>query len=122
MTSQERWPTRWPKRQSIRLRNKAYDYVMKNGLAQVLDLPVKQAGPYQVRAAVMDRTSKLTGSSAQFVFVPDLKNKQLAMSDLTLVTRRVSGGEIRSRNPGATGDVRGRQANLRRISVQRQGR
>ena len=33
----------------------------------------------------MDQATRLSGSSARFVFIPDLKNKQLAMSDLTLV-------------------------------------
>jgi hypothetical protein len=72
--------------QTIRLRKNTFDSVMRNGLVQTLDIPVKQPGPYQLRAAIMDQATKLTGSSAQFVFIPDLKNKQLAMSDLTLAT------------------------------------
>ncbi len=72
--------------QTIRLRKDKFDIVMRNGLVQVMDIPVKQPGPYQLRAAVMDHATKLTGSSAQFVFIPDLKNKQLAMSDVTIAT------------------------------------
>jgi len=72
--------------QTIRVRKNGYENIMKNGIAQVLDLPIKQPGPYQLRAAIMDRGTKLTGSSAQFVFIPDIKNKQLAMSDLTVAT------------------------------------
>jgi hypothetical protein len=59
---------------------------MKNGLAQVVDIPIQTPGPYQLRAAVMDQATKLTGSSAQFVFIPDVKSKQLAMSDVTIAT------------------------------------
>lgn len=72
--------------QTIRLRSNTYDWVMKNGLAQVVDIPIQAPGPYQLRAAVMDQATKLTGSSAQFVFIPDVKNKQLAMSDVTIAT------------------------------------
>ena len=72
--------------QTIRMRKNGYNNVMKNGLVQVLDIPIKQPGPYQLRAAIMDQATKLTGSSAQFVFIPDIKNQQLAMSDLTIAT------------------------------------
>jgi VWFA-related protein len=72
--------------QTIRLRKNGYENTMKNGLAQVVDLPVKQPGPYQLRAAILDQATKLTGSSAQFVVIPDVKNKQLAMSDVTIAT------------------------------------
>lgn len=72
--------------QTIRLRSNTYDWIMKNGLAQVVDIPIKVPGPYQLRAAVMDQATKLTGSSAQFVFIPDVKTRQLAMSDVTIAT------------------------------------
>ena len=85
---------------AIRLRKAGMENAMKNGLVQVVDIPVKRPGPYQLRAAMMDNATKKAGSSAQFIFVPDLKNKQLAMSDVGinteafLLTRNTDG------NPG----------------------
>jgi VWFA-related protein len=72
--------------QTIRVRADNYAALLKNGISQVLDIPVKKPGAYQVRAAVMDQANRQTGSSAQFVVIPDLKNKDLAMSDITLLT------------------------------------
>lgn len=69
---------------TIRMRKDGYERVMKNGLVQVLTIPIKKPGPYQLRAAVMDEGTRKTGSSTQFVNIPDLKTKQLAMSDLAL--------------------------------------
>ena len=72
--------------QTIRMRKSAYENAMKHGLAQTMDIPVKRPGPYQLRAAVMDQATKQTGSSAQFVNIPDLKTRQLAMSDVTVAS------------------------------------
>ena len=72
------------KTHTIKVRGDAFKTVMRDGMLQELDIAVKKPGPYQLRAAIMDQTSKKTGSSAQFIEVPDLKNKRLAMSDLAL--------------------------------------
>lgn len=72
------------KTHTIKVRGEALKTVMRDGMLQELDIAVKKPGPYQLRAAIMDQTSKKTGSSAQFIEVPDLKNKRLAMSDLAL--------------------------------------
>ena len=72
------------KTHTIKLRGKAYENVLRDGMLQEMDVPVKKPGPYQLRAAIMDQSSKKTGSSTQFVEIPDLNNKRLAMSDLAL--------------------------------------
>jgi VWFA-related protein len=70
----------------IRVRqSNAFETALREGVVQVVDIPVKQPGAYQLRAAVMDQATKRTGSAAQFLFIPDVKNKQLAMSDLAIV-------------------------------------
>jgi VWFA-related protein len=71
---------------TIRIRKAAFERAARNGIAQTLDLPIKTPGLFQVRAAILDEATKKTGSAAQFVFVPDLKNNQLAMSDISLAS------------------------------------
>src|ERR1035438_6482004 len=45
-----------------------------------LDVPVKQAGPYQVRACVLDSTSRAAGSAGQYLDIPDLKKQHIALT------------------------------------------
>ena len=86
---------------TIRLRRTAMENAMKNGVIQIFDVPVKQPGPHQLRAAMMDMATKKTGSSSQFVFVPDLKNKQLAMSDVGVLTEAFLEAKSNTGSPGS---------------------
>ena len=54
--------------------------LLKNGVLFTLDVPVKQAGPYQVRACVLDSTSRATGSAGQYIDIPDLKKQHIALT------------------------------------------
>jgi hypothetical protein len=66
-----------------------------------LDLPVKRPGDYQVRIAIRDRTSSQIGSAGQFVTVPDLDKKKLAVSGIVLGTVAGDARETMA-NPGTT--------------------
>jgi hypothetical protein len=68
--------------QSIKARGEVLEQLKRHGINQQLDMPVPRPGPYQLRAAVLDVHSKRTGSAAQFVEVPDLKLKRLALSSV----------------------------------------
>lgn len=48
------------------------------------DIPAKRPGSYQVRIAVRELTSNKIGSAGQFVVVPDLNEKQLALSGIVI--------------------------------------
>lgn len=65
-----------------------YQQALRDGLPDAVrlrfDMPAKKPGSYQVRIAVRDRTSAKIGSAGQFIEVPDLDNKQLAVSGLVL--------------------------------------
>ena len=65
-----------------------YQQAMRDGLPDAvrlrMDLPAKKPGSYQVRIAVRDRTSSKIGSAGQFVAVPDLNDKRLALSGIVL--------------------------------------
>ena len=54
--------------------------LLKEGILFTLDVPVKQAGPYQIRACVMDSASRVAGSAGQYIQIPDLKKQHLALT------------------------------------------
>ena len=62
------------------------DYLQarSQGVRLSFDIPVKRAGAFQVRVAARDRPSSRIGSAGQFVLVPDLKKKQMAVSGIVL--------------------------------------
>ena len=71
-----------------------YQQAIQNGLALRVDMAVKKPGAYQVRVATRDTKTGKIGSAGQFVDVPDLNKKQLAISGIVLGT----GGEFSRRN------------------------
>ncbi len=71
--------------------------LLKEGLLFTLDVPVKQAGAYQVRACVLDSTSRAAGSAGQYIDIPDLKRQHLAVTT-PLIDDMASAGETRFNN------------------------
>ena len=61
-----------------------YQRLLDNGLVYILNVPLKKGGPYQMRVAVRDATSKSIGSAMQYVEAPDLMNNRLALSGIVL--------------------------------------
>jgi VWFA-related protein len=68
----------------VRLDAAAYDRARQHGLRYAVRLPFKKAGGYQIRAAVRDERSQAIGASAQFVEVPRVGQKRVALSGLVL--------------------------------------
>jgi len=56
--------------------------ILQKGLIYTLIVPVKKPGAYQLRAAVRDTASERIGSANQFIEVPNLGKKRLALSGL----------------------------------------
>ncbi len=75
---------KYRREETMRVRDDAYLQAMKNGLIYTLNVPIKQAGAYQLRVAVRDTVSKRIGSASEFVEVPDLKKGRLALSGIVL--------------------------------------
>jgi VWFA-related protein len=69
---------------TISLPENEYAAAVKNGLGFNVDIPVKRNGAFQVRVAVRDRKTSKIGSAGEFVMVPDLRNKRLAVSGIVL--------------------------------------
>ena len=69
---------------TVRVRQKSYDQALRDGLVLRFDMPVKRPGAYQLRVAARDLVSSRVGSAGQFVIVPKLTNKELALSGIVL--------------------------------------
>ena len=83
---------------TLNLSDADYEYAMRNGLGIGFEMPVKRPGAYQMRLATRDTTSSKIGSAGQFVVVPDLKDKRLAVSGIVLGT---GGAGQTITNPGS---------------------
>jgi VWFA-related protein len=79
----------------VSLTDEEYEHALTDGIRIRFDMPARKPGSYQVRAALRDIASSRIGAAGQFVHVPDLLKKQLAVSGVLVQ----SAGE--SRQPGA---------------------
>jgi hypothetical protein len=52
----------------------------QTGILLTMNVPLKQAGPYQIRASVRDGASAAMGSAGQYIEVPDLKKQHFALT------------------------------------------
>lgn len=71
------------------------DQILNNGLRYTLDIPVKERGGYQIRAAVRDPATGRVGSVSQYIAVPDLKRSAIVLASLIL-----RGGPVSGQEPG----------------------
>jgi VWFA-related protein len=85
---------------TISLSQDDYEYALSNGMGLTFDMPVKRPGAYQVRIAARDKASSRIGSAGEFVSVPNLKNKKLAVSGVVL-GGGTDGPGLDLANPGA---------------------
>ena len=85
---------------TVNLSPEDYEFAMRNGMQFTFDIPVKKPGAYQVRVATRDRTSNRIGSASEFVAVPNLRDKKLAVSGVILGTNSDPSGQALA-NPGA---------------------
>ncbi len=63
---------------------KTYQRIMQKGLIYDFPLMVKKAGAYQFRIALRDVSSDKIGSASQFIEVPNIDKKELALSNLII--------------------------------------
>ena len=70
--------------ETIRARGKTYANLLRYGLNFNLLVPIKNPGPYQLRAAVRDSATDRIGSAYQFIEVPELKKGRLALSGIAI--------------------------------------
>ena len=81
------------------IRKENIPWVRERGIGFVQLLPVKNPGAYHVRVAVRDIASNKVGSAYQYIDIPDLKQRRLALSDLFVINRNEDGSWIRNGIP-----------------------
>jgi VWFA-related protein len=69
---------------TFRVPDAEFNQFMQSGLLYNVTVPIKKPGAYQLRVAVRDVASEKTGSANQFVEVPDIAEKRLALSGLVV--------------------------------------
>jgi len=92
------------------------------GVVLQFDVPLKEAGAYQVRAVVRDTASGRIGSAAEFVPVPNLKERRLAMSDIAVQAAGVTAGGPPDNSAVLRRFAPGRQGLVRLRRLQRHAR
>jgi VWFA-related protein len=70
--------------ETVRARGATLRHILDHGLIYTMTMPVKKPGAYQLRVAVRDAATERLGSASQFIEVPDLKKKRLALSGIVL--------------------------------------
>jgi hypothetical protein len=69
---------------TFRVPEETYQRIQRQGLLYNMNVMVKKPGVYQLRVAVRDATSEKIGSANQFIEVPDIDKKRLALSGLVI--------------------------------------
>ena len=69
---------------TLSLKEGEYERAMREGLRLRFDMPARRPGAYQVRIAIREGYSYKIGSAGQFVAIPDLSSKRLALSGVVL--------------------------------------
>ncbi|MFL6214597.1 MAG: VWA domain-containing protein [Blastocatellia bacterium] len=69
---------------TFRVPDAEFNQFMQHGLLYNVTVPIKKPGAYQLRVAVRDVASAKTGSANQFIEVPDVAKKRLALSGLVV--------------------------------------
>lgn len=100
-----------------------YDYYVKNddlprvkkgGIDFELYLPVRYPGSYFVRAAIRDRASGKIGTAYQFLEIPNLTKRRLAISSIFIADKDDDLSSIRS------GDIKGSKGSFESARVLRE--
>ncbi|MFN7947715.1 MAG: VWA domain-containing protein [Blastocatellia bacterium] len=82
---------------TLPLNEESWQRALKKGIDYQHDVAVKKPGAYQFRTVIRDAESTRLGSAGQFIQVPDLNKKRLAVSGLVLTK-----GQDRQQNAAAT--------------------
>jgi len=83
----------------LRLRGQPYERALREGVVYGVDLPLKQAGAFQLRVALRDSASQKIGAAGVFIQAPNLSDGQLALSDILLYA------EGANATPGVSGEL-----------------
>jgi len=74
----------WRRLVPVALNDEQFRLARERGIVYSTRMLIKQPGAYQIRAAVQDVNTKVTGSASQFLEVPRVGSGQLALSGVLL--------------------------------------
>jgi hypothetical protein len=69
---------------TMRFSPATYQAAMKNGIDFAIFRQAQKPGPYELKVVVRDDNSQEMGSASQFLEVPDLRRKELALSGIMM--------------------------------------
>lgn len=69
---------------TFHVKEEDYGKIMRHGLLYSMNVMIKKPGAYQLRVAVRDAVSEKIGSANQFIEVPDIGKKRLALSGVVI--------------------------------------
>ena len=69
---------------TLRVKPAQLEELRRFGLVYRVRHPVKRPGAFLMRAVVVDKESRRAGTATQFVEVPDIRKKELVLSNLTV--------------------------------------
>lgn len=98
--------------ETVRARGDALQIMLSEGLVYVMKVPIRKPGAYQLRVAVRDTATEQLGSASQFIEVPDLSKKRLALSGIIISSAQ------EARAPGAAAALPASES-LRQATVRR---
>jgi hypothetical protein len=90
---------------TVQLPDAVYQRAMRQGFVFNVTVPIKKAGAYQFRISLRDTATDRIGSAGQFIEVPDLGRKRLALSGVLLSGKTVAAGGANSNLTAPNGKV-----------------
>ena len=101
--------------ETVRARGEGLRLMLSEGLVYRMRVPIKQPGAYQLRVAVRDTQTERLGSASQFVEVPDLGKRRLALSGVVISTAEDEPPAAAAPDAAAGGRDPLREATVRRF-------
>jgi VWFA-related protein len=101
--------------ETIRARGEALRLMLSEGLVYMMKVPIKKPGAYQLRVAVRDAQTDKVGSASQFIEVPDLGKRRLALSGVVISAAGEEPAPGEAAAPQAAGRDPLRDATVRRF-------
>jgi VWFA-related protein len=89
---------------SLQLKDKSLENAKKYGISFMMRLPVTLPGSYQMRLVLRDNKSGQQGSAYQFIEVPDVAKKKLALSGIVLASNQTAPKAAAEQNEGMLED------------------
>src|SRR5207245_2042261 len=69
---------------TLKLPDKDFQRVMREGIVYYVTVPLKKPGAYQLRMSLRDTATERIGSASQFIDAPDIKKNRVAISGIVL--------------------------------------